>query len=140
MMNDPGSSDESQIRVVFSGWESELSDLSIPVSNADGLNAVQPGGQGKHGGFRRGSGRKAQVGTLQCFWLLYALLDRGSKAYEHRQRKAFMKTSERKYMGQDAANRVPLNSFLDRLWDSFQSQPGAFSNHSCSWELQVLFS
>ena len=61
MMNDPGSSDESQIRVVFSGWESELSDLSIPVSNADGLNAVQPGGQGKHGGFRRGSGRKAQV-------------------------------------------------------------------------------
>lgn len=79
-----------------------------------------------------------RLGTLQCFWLLYTLLDRGSKAYENRQRKAFLKTGERKYMGQDAANRVPLNSFLDRLWDSFQSQPGAFSNHSCSWELQVL--
>lgn len=54
-MNEPGSLDESQIRVVFSGWESELGDLSTPVSNVDGLNVVQPGDQGsKHGGFKIG--------------------------------------------------------------------------------------
>ena len=79
-----------------------------------------------------------QLGALQCFWLLHTLLDRGSIAFELRQRRAFLRTGQRKYMGQEAADGVLLADFQERLWASFQAQPAAFANNSCPWEMQVL--
>ena len=79
-----------------------------------------------------------QLGALQCFWLLHTLLDRGSIGFESRQRRAFLRTGQRKYMGQEAADGVLLVDFQERLWKSFQAQPEAFANNSCPWEMQVL--
>ena len=79
-----------------------------------------------------------RLGTLPCFRLLHALLDRGSKAYERKQRRCKMKTGTRVYQVQEAARGTLIDAFFNHVWSSFQSTPKALPDSSCMLEIQAL--
>ena len=79
-----------------------------------------------------------RLGTLPCFRLLHVLLERGSKAFERKQRLCKVKTGTRVYQVQEAARGTLIDAFFNHVWSSFQSTPKALPDSSCMLEIQAL--